>query len=81
MAVMIYTVNLSSRETEVGRSLSSKLRWSTQVYTAWFQASQGYTEKFCLEKQRTKTKIGWMDGWVCVCVCVLTKDRRGYQIT
>jgi hypothetical protein len=57
-AVVVYAFNNPSTweaEAEAGRFLS----WRP----AWFQDSQGYTEKPCLQKQKTKqnkqTKSSW----------------------
>jgi hypothetical protein len=49
--VVVHAFNPSTREAEAGRFLSSRPAWSIE-----FQDSQGYTEKPCLEKQKTKNK-------------------------
>jgi hypothetical protein len=48
--VVAHTFNPSTREAEAGGFLSSRPAWSTSK----FQDSQGYTEKPCLEKQKTQ---------------------------
>jgi hypothetical protein len=49
--VVAHAFNPSTREAEAGRFLSSRPAWSTK-----FQDSQSYTEKPCLEKQKTNNK-------------------------
>jgi hypothetical protein len=49
-AVVAHAFNPSTWEAEAGRFLSSRPAWSTE-----FQDSQGYTEKPCLKKTKTKT--------------------------
>ena len=51
-AVVVHTFNPSTREAEVGGFLSSR----PACIQSEFQDSQGYTEKPCLEKQKTKNK-------------------------
>ena len=48
--MVVRAFNLSTWEAEAGGFLSSRPAWSTE----WFQDSQGYTEKPCLEKQTNK---------------------------
>jgi hypothetical protein len=50
-AVAVHTFNPSTWEVEAGGFLSSRPAWSTKVE---FQDSQGYTEKPCLNKTKTK---------------------------
>jgi hypothetical protein len=48
--VVAHAFNPNTREAKAGRFLSSRPAWSTK----WFQDSQGYTGKLCLEKQKNK---------------------------
>jgi hypothetical protein len=48
--MVAHAFNTNTWEAEAGGFLSSRPAWST----AWFQDSQGYTEKPCLENQKTK---------------------------
>lgn len=50
-AVVAHTLNLSTQEAEVGKSLSSRTSWFTE-----FRDSQSYIEKHILEKTENKTK-------------------------
>jgi hypothetical protein len=50
--VVVHAFNPSTREAEAGRFLSSRPAWTTNE----FHDSQGYTEKPCIEKPKTKTQ-------------------------
>jgi hypothetical protein len=52
-AVVAHVFNPSTWEAEASGFLSLRPAWSTE----WVQDSQGYTEKPCLEKQKTKSVL------------------------
>ena len=66
LAVVVHTLNPSSREAEAGGSLSCSSTWSTEGFQ---DMCQSYTEKPCLEKQN-KTKIKKSPNYfICISTC------------
>ena len=58
--VVVYAFNPSTwEEAETGESMSSRLAWSTAQE---FQDSQGYIERPCLEKPKTRGFERWLSS-------------------
>jgi hypothetical protein len=79
--VVVHAFNSSTWEAEAGRFLSSR--------PAWFQDSQSYTEKPCLEKPKKKKKKKEQIYFLCVGALPMRTSmyhfyaleaRRGHQV-